>query len=175
MRKLAVGLAALLLMVAAYGCGGTDYYKEGQRLLQEGSYEEAMAMFDEVLATNGSNSNAWLGRGDCLYYMGKYREAVDSFVQALWEQAGSHPEMRDALEKALIEHPDDDNLWTLKGDYLRQKTQSGDDAVQCYMRAIEINPRNGSAWYGVYYVLDDTGQREAAEAWRLKGIQAGIF
>lgn len=165
-------LAGALLLA---GCQGRpDYYKEGMKYYKVGEYTQALEMFDKALASNRAHYDAWLARGDTLFYMQRYPEAVESFRQATWAQVGSHREAREALDKAIEMNPDDAGLWVMKGDFLRQKSGQA-EALAAYEKALQINPRSYGAWSGKYYSLRNDGRLEEAEQWRNAGIEAGVL
>lgn len=172
LAPLAFTLIALLLVT---GCQGTtDWYKRGMEYYRQEKYVQALAMFDKAVAESSANYGAWLARGDTLFFLDRYLDAVRSFEQAPWSQVSSHKEAREAVEKALEADPNDASLWTLKGDFLREKSGQ-EQAIACYERAIQINPKNYGAWAGKYYSLRNEGRLQEAEAWRNQGIEAGVL
>lgn len=175
--KAAVGVVLALLVLILYltGCQGqTDWYRQGMEYLRQEKYEKALSMFDKAIAENGANYDAWLARGDALFYLDRYFDSVRSFEQAPWSKIGSHKEAKEAVDKALEADPGDASLWALKGDYLRQKSGQA-EALACYEKALEINPKNFSAWWGKYYSLVEEGRLQEAEVWRNQGIDAGVL
>ena len=57
-------------------------YQQALSLFRDHRYREALSMFEELLATDTSNDysdNAQYWIGECLYAMGRYREAIMAF------------------------------------------------------------------------------------------------
>jgi tetratricopeptide (TPR) repeat protein len=166
---------ALIASVLLSGCQGTvDWYERGMQYYRQEQFEKALAMFDKAIEENHANYAALLARGDALFNLQSYLEAVRSFEQAPWSQVGSHKEAREAVDKALEANQSDASLWTLKGDFLRQRSGQ-DPALFCYERALQINPKSYGAWSGKYYSLRNAGRLQEAEAWRNMGIDAGVL
>lgn len=164
-----------LIIVVLSGCQGpTDWYKQGMELYRQQKYVAAIEMFDRAIEGNRAHYDACVGKGDSLFYLERYFEAVQSFKQAPWSRIASHKEAREAVDKAIEEDEADASLWTLKGDFLREKSGQ-DEALQCYDKALLLNPKSVEAWSGKYYSLRDASRSDEAERWRQAGIDAGVL
>ncbi|VVB71603.1 Tetratricopeptide repeat protein [uncultured archaeon] len=59
------------------------WYEEGQKLLENKSYEEAIVSFDRSIGEDHRNWNAWYGKGKALYGLEKYDDGLDLCNQVL--------------------------------------------------------------------------------------------
>jgi Flp pilus assembly protein TadD len=61
---------------------------------------EAIAVFDQAIALDSRQPDAWLGRGQALESLGRYAEAWRAYEQVLTLNPGNRvvQERRDALE-----------------------------------------------------------------------------
>ncbi|MEQ8191449.1 MAG: tetratricopeptide repeat protein [Candidatus Eremiobacterota bacterium] len=66
-----------------------DLAMEGSRLIREDRFEEAIAVFDKVLAINPSYTRVLNDKAYCLYKLKRYDEATDLINQAIQSEPGS--------------------------------------------------------------------------------------
>jgi len=102
------------------------YCKEGNDLLAQKKYEEAITYYDKALKIAPTCKEAWHNKGVALFNLGKYTDAVTCY------------------EEALRLQPDNDSIWCNKGNAL---FRNGDykEALVCYDKALEIAPGNSEA------------------------------
>lgn len=60
-----------------------DWTQIGQRFLQQKEYTKALAAFNRALQLEVGHSEAWAGRGDALYGLGRIAEAIAAHRQAI--------------------------------------------------------------------------------------------
>lgn len=60
-----------------------DTIAEGKRLLEEGDFDGALALFDGALRLNDRDPDAWNCRGAALRSLGRYDEAIECFNRSL--------------------------------------------------------------------------------------------
>ncbi|MCX6689189.1 MAG: tetratricopeptide repeat protein, partial [Methanoregula sp.] len=58
-------------------------FKKGSDLVRNKKFDEALAVFDEVLLFDPSNDMAWVAKGVIFTHQQKFEDAVQSFNQAL--------------------------------------------------------------------------------------------
>ena len=112
------------------------------------NFEERYQSVSQVLdAVNKltSTPSYWLNKGEKLYKLNQYEEAVAAFDTAIEMQ------------------PDFDRAWTEKGWALRQLAIY-DKALYCCDRAIKINQNNAKAWTGKAWVLSHLEKHKQALA-----------
>jgi len=102
------------------------YYKEGDDLIAQKKYEEAIKCYDKALEIDPSSGDVWHGKGIALFNLKRYKEAVACY------------------DEALKFKPDSDGIWCHKGDALLSLGEYK-EAVICYDKALEIAPGNGEA------------------------------
>ncbi|WOD39767.1 tetratricopeptide repeat protein [Nodosilinea sp. E11] len=78
----------------------SELIDQGFALLAQGRYMEAIAVFDQAIALNAHQPEAWLGRGYACYSQGNYPAALQS------------------AQRAIALAPDYDAAWTLSGSVL---------------------------------------------------------
>ncbi|GAB4156240.1 MAG: hypothetical protein Fur0046_36120 [Cyanobacteria bacterium J069] len=60
-----------------------SWLKQGQQHLQQGDPAAALEYFAQAVVTDPQNAEAWYKKGNALYALRRYDEAVDSYGQAL--------------------------------------------------------------------------------------------
>ena len=120
----------------------------GEVIRQKGRHEESLKWYDAVLKLDRKYTRAYAGKGDALFYLKRYDEAVANLKKAL----SLEPNMPQA---ALIH--------TLIGEAL-EKLGRFDGAKQHYEYALQINPALDRAHSSLLGMLFD--QRRDAEAER---------
>lgn len=60
-----------------------NWISQGNKYLNEKSYEEALSCFNRAIKEDANNSAAWHQQGAALYEMGQPKEALDSFRRVL--------------------------------------------------------------------------------------------
>ena len=177
MRKALVCLVILasLLLLVSYGCRSTtDWYAKGAAEMNRRRYEQAINYFDKAIKLNPTYSEALVAKGDCLYSLERYDEAVICYGKANWNLVKNHKDAFESYQKTLEKNPDNPDLLAAVGDFL-QEQRKFDEAIKSYDKAILINPRNFRAWSGKYWSLYFSGRREEAARWMLEGQQGGVF
>ncbi|MDD1719127.1 MAG: tetratricopeptide repeat protein [Methanoregulaceae archaeon] len=151
MNVCGIGLFVLLLVsqsVAAGSTGGPATTDGGRELLREGRYQEALDMFDSVIAANPADSTARIYRGSALYSMGLTSQALLS------------------IDIALGQNPSILQGWTTKGRILLD-TGDPQGALASFERALALEPGNGAVLEGRGDALAALGRGGAArDAWK---------
>lgn len=103
------------------------WYVKGLALFSEGEYDRAAAAF-EMAAEIGrvapeESASAWRWRGEALWYLNRYEEALES------------------VERAIALSERDFTFHALRGQML-QELQRHEEAIAAYDRAIAINPHS---------------------------------
>ncbi|NES18553.1 MAG: tetratricopeptide repeat protein [Symploca sp. SIO3E6] len=161
-----------------------DYYNQGNDLLAQDLYEEAIVAYDKALEIKPDYADAWYGRGFALHEIGKYQNAIASYDKAIeikpdkyeaWSsrgttlyELGKYQEAIASYDKAIEIKPDYSLAWYNRG-VLLGKLGKYKDEITSYDQAIKIdnswgnrNPAN--AWYNRGNVLSDLGKNQEAIA-----------
>jgi tetratricopeptide (TPR) repeat protein len=167
-------LAALVIslaLVLVSGCSPPDWVIQGDRMLAKSKYKAAVLAYNQAIKNNANNSLALIGKGDALFYLKAYREALASYLEADWNVVVKHKEMLETLDRAIAEDPANSDLYRIKGDVLRVKGPQR-LAIEYYDKALALNPLNQDAWIGRYNSLIAGGLYKEAEEQRMKGMNA---
>lgn len=105
----------------------TSAIVQGDKLVKEGSYQDALYYYDRAIRMGSRPASAWASKGVALKRMGKLEEALH------------------CQNVALKLDPDNEIAWCNKGD-MYFKLGDLAKAVDCYDRAIEIKPKYAIAW-----------------------------
>ena len=144
----------------------------------------AMECFDKSLELHPNHTVAWISKGSLLGKMGKHEEAIKCFEKAAELDPKMLDDIKSSLSLMIPAMTDDVygcKTWTeikLKIERMipagtKEKTtripeavfQEGDDlvnsgkhkeAIKCYDKAIEMDPKNARAWYNKGEVLSST-------------------
>ena len=117
---------------------------QGDRLMQQRRYVEAIRYYDRAIKLGMSLGVAWTNKGVAYKKLGRYTEALSCFNRAI--------QIEQKNEVA----------WTNKGDIYFKMGRFG-DAIQCYQEAININPRYEVAWNNMGVANERIGAFKEAE------------
>ncbi|HEY9625149.1 MAG TPA: tetratricopeptide repeat protein [Crinalium sp.] len=148
------------------------------------NYATAMSPPAKALTLNGHM--AWFERGDELFQLQRYREAVacyDKVIQALmddylvWFKRGIALENLQEYEEAIASYdrviqlqPDDYLAWFKRGKAL-ENLQEYEEAIACYDKVIQLQPDNYWAWHDRGRVLELSERYEEAVAAYDRAVQ----
>lgn len=99
----------------------SDYIKQGNALVFESRYDDAIATYDKALQLDSDLYEAWFGKASSLVMQQDYDEALTAY------------------QAALDRKPDSAEAWVGKGAVLR-KLQRLDEALDAYDRAHHLKP-----------------------------------
>jgi len=102
------------------------YYKEGNDLLAQKKYEEAIKCYDKALEIDPAAGDVWHSKGIALFNLGRYEEALACY------------------DEALKFKPDSDSIWCHRGNALLGLNEYK-EAIVCYDKALALAPENGDA------------------------------
>ncbi|HEY7834405.1 MAG TPA: tetratricopeptide repeat protein [Ktedonobacterales bacterium] len=150
-----------LVVVPDQEARARDAWERGKVLRAEGRPQEALALYDHVLAADPALAPIWYSRGTLLAELERYDEALIALERALacdaslavaWHARGSiHLALHapnDALpafEHALRLNPTHVPSWAGKGDAFTQQRRYA-DALEAYERALELDGDNADLW-----------------------------
>lgn len=153
--------------------------REGQRALDEGRFEEALAHFDHALRLKPVYDAAWLGRGHAHRRLGDPQGALEDFAHALrsnrdsedgWTglasalcALGRHREEVEAYEELLKLDPRRVQAWLNKGAALHE-LEDYRGAIACYDRVLALRPEHAPAWNNKGAALLRLGDEDGADA-----------
>ena len=81
-----IGIACLLLVFLLTGCAGSEIrarFKEASELLEEGEYEDAQEIFEEIIEEERFLAEAYRGAGLCQLFEGDSADACISLEKSL--------------------------------------------------------------------------------------------
>jgi len=120
-------------------------YDRGLYLMAANKFEDAIPVFEQSLALNADNSEAWDSKGYCLYELGRYEESLQSIDKALQIEPGSAVFLNN---KGLT-------LFALN---------RYSEALKSYEAAIAAYPSYREAMYGKCQCLEKLGRASEAQA-----------
>lgn len=103
--------------------------QEGDQLLKQQHYTQALHAYEEALQMDPRNFHAWNGKGTALYHQGNYKKAYEAYQHATEIDPGS----------AVV--------WVSAGMTLN-RLQRFQQALVHFQRALNIDPRYVAAWNG---------------------------
>ncbi|MBI4416797.1 MAG: tetratricopeptide repeat protein [Euryarchaeota archaeon] len=152
-----------------------------------GQLEEALSLFDRILAVEPDNVNALVGKGVALRRVGREDEALVTLDAALARQPnntaalrakGQILEGRDAHEEALVSYealveasPRDAEVWALRAGVLEEVGQI-EQALASYREALKLDPEN-ETWRARAEALEASRKGEESlleELFTIKGV-----
>ncbi len=122
-----------------------DYLDEGDRLLESGTLEEAIAAYRREIELNPDISWSHHNLGEALAKLGQFEEAIAAY------------------RRAIELNPDFSWSYHHLGDVL-DRQQQWEEAVVAFRRAIELNPEHFGSYCGLGQSLGNLGQLDEAIA-----------
>jgi tetratricopeptide (TPR) repeat protein len=124
------------------------WYHEGVTHLSIQEYEEAMAFFDKALSAVPDQPDFLVGKGDVLFAMGRFSEALGQYQKAVSHDIGNY------------------KAWLQIGTTLL-KLERSSDALEVFRRLRSMNEYDGEVWLGLGIALFNLGQKaESGDALR---------
>jgi serine/threonine protein kinase len=137
---------------------------EGDVLLKQQHYSQALHTYEEALRMEPRNFHAWNGKGTALYSQGNYRKAYEAYQRAteiqpdnpvVWVSAGlalnrlqRYSQALVHFERALAIDPQYVAAWNGKAD-AQLDMNMADDAIDSYGQALSYEPNSFQAWNGL--------------------------
>ena len=130
-----------------------SWFERGLDAISKNQYEKALNFFDEALRIEGNYASALLHKGHIYYFRGEYKQAIKYYNKII--------ELNLDLATLMLE------LWVNKGVCHRQIGEK-EQALNCYGRALEINPQDFDTIFNLGNVLSDLDRLdEALESYNL--------
>jgi tetratricopeptide (TPR) repeat protein len=182
------GVSLVLVCAAGIyaGAQSRNAYERGLAAFNAQRYAEAAPLFEEAEKEAPGATDALLYEGKSLANLKRYKDAET----ALREYDGRHPQAADGLymlgfvlnregkpaeslrtytEAARLSTPKSDDLKVVATDYVLLNDYP--DAIKWMRQAIDFDPKNEAAWYGLgrcYYSQSSFGEAEQAFRYALK-------
>ncbi|GAC1362992.1 MAG: hypothetical protein NVS2B12_14650 [Ktedonobacteraceae bacterium] len=137
---------------------------EGDRLLKQQLYSQALQAYEEALHMDQLNFYAWNGKGTAYYYQGNYRKALEAYQRAteiksddvvVWVSAGLMLNRLERYQQALVHFEralaiDDHYVaaWNGKAD-TQMDMNMPEEAWTSYEHALAIDSKSFHAWNGL--------------------------
>jgi Flp pilus assembly protein TadD len=144
----ASGMAAALLLYRL----SNSAVAQGDRLVKQGRYQEALAYYERAIRMVRRPSYAWTSRGVAMKYLGRLDEALRCH------------------ENAIRLDPENEVAWCNLGTVYFKKGELG-KALECYGKAIKIRPKYAIAWNNQGVVFARMNRFEDAETCHKKATQ----
>jgi tetratricopeptide (TPR) repeat protein len=113
--------------------------QQGDRLVLDGRYTEAIAIYDRALLVRRDAHQVWNNQGTAFFYLEQYERAMAAYDRALQLQ------------------PNYAEAWNNRGSAIAQ-WQRLPEALTCYEKALECKPTYAEAWYNRGLILYELGQ-----------------
>ncbi len=160
--------------------GAREKCQEGDALLKQQQYTQALQAYEEALRMDARNFHAWNGKGTALYSQGSYKKAYEAYQQAteiepdnpvVWVSTGlalnrlaRYSQALVHFERALTLDTASVSAWNGKAD-AQLNMNLPEDAITSYIQALTYEPQSFSAWNGLgnarTYLRDYPGAVEA--------------
>lgn len=129
--------------VSADSSDATDWYAQGNSLMTNKNYTQALGAYEEAIMRAPDYSEAWNGKADALNRVQRFSEALAASDKAL------------ALNPAYVQG------WINRG-YILYNLGRYDDELKAYETAISLDPTSPDAWFNKGYSL--AGMKKYDEA-----------
>jgi len=141
-------------------------------LYMENKYEEALALYLEILAADPNVAFIQFNAGNCYYHLANYEAAAKSFREAvrlkpdffeaytnLANAYGRLKRFEEAVpifEEAIRSYPANGSLYSSLG-LLYLNTGQGAKAAECLEKAVALEPKNASGYSSLGIAYTQTG------------------
>ncbi|MGJ3250984.1 MAG: tetratricopeptide repeat protein [Elainellaceae cyanobacterium] len=152
------------------------YLAKGDQDLKKGTYETALAHYNQALKQKPNYAQAWSQKGWALTCLGRNEEALDAFDRAIQHQSdlihahygrawtlmnlGRWQAASDDFAIVTDASPDLYDAWYYRGNVL-SNAERDDAALQMYDRAIALDPKRDEAWFRKAAILTKQGHYDA--------------
>jgi tetratricopeptide (TPR) repeat protein len=139
-KILCTGFFILLLLilctlpVLAYSQEATDKYTQGNALMKNKNYTQAIEAYEDAISLAPDYFEAWNGKADALNRVQRFTEALA------------------ASNTTLALNPDYVQGWINRG-YILYNLGQTDNELKAYDKAISIDPSSPAAWFNRGYSL----------------------
>ncbi len=156
----------------------TSAIAQGDLLVKEGRYEDAVFHYDRAIRTGSRPASAWTSKGVALKRLGQLDEALRCHNVALkldpeneiawcnkgdiYFRAGEMDKAVESYDKAISLRPKYAIAWNNKGAALA-RMERFEEARRCHDEAVKLKPRYVAAWLNRGEVLARLGLRDEAE------------
>jgi len=162
----------------------SGYHNRATYYIRIGQFDDALSDLKSALERNDDFSDAWNTWGMVFYYQKKYKEAIEKILTAI-EKNPDKFEFHNNLGNVFMAMENDNeavkefekalNLkenpvsYNLKGVALGN-LEKFDDAIVCFEKAIDMNPKYGNAYLNWGVILEAKGmKKEAFEKYEIAG------
>ncbi|GAC1565483.1 MAG: hypothetical protein NVS3B14_03350 [Ktedonobacteraceae bacterium] len=144
--------------------GAREKCQEGDALLKQQQYAQALQAYEEALRMDARNFHAWNGKGTALYSQGNYRKAYEAYQKAteievdnpvVWVSTGlalnrlqRYSQALVHFERALTLDPTYVAAWNGKAD-AQLDMNMPEEAITSYTQALVYEPQSFQAWNGL--------------------------
>ena len=122
-----------------------DYIRRGDRLIEKGDYENAIAEYSQAIQLEPDYASAYNNRGVAYSYLNEYKKAITDF------------------QKVMELNPDDAFAFNNRG-LVYQDLKEYEKAIVNYKKAIELQPDYADAYYNRGNTYHDLKEYEKAIA-----------
>ncbi|NES05722.1 MAG: DUF563 domain-containing protein [Okeania sp. SIO2F4] len=130
----------------------TEYLSLGDKLLESGKVEEAIACYNQAIKSDKKSSAGYNKLGNTLIQKGELDAAIKIYSQGI-ELIPKNPSLYYKLGEALT------------------KKQQYQQAITAYYRAIELNPNNYLFYIKIGYILQKQGLLDEAISCFIKSLK----
>ena len=127
-------LVLCTLPVLAYSPDATDLYAQGNLLMKNKNYTQAITTYEKAIAIAPDYYEAWNSKADALNRAQLFQDALA------------------ASDKTLSLNPEYVQGWINRG-YILYNLGRTDDELKAYEKAISLDPSNSDAWFNKGYSL----------------------
>ncbi|MEG4799126.1 tetratricopeptide repeat protein [Microcoleus sp. ARI1-B5] len=159
-----------------------EYIQAANQYIQEGKLEEAIAVYQQVIAIQPENLDAYLNLGDLLSKLEKYEEAKAIYQQVialhperveaylnlghLLSKLGKYEEAKAVYQQVIALQPERVEAYLNLG-HLLSYGEKSEEAIAAYKGAIAVQPDKIEAYLSLAHLLSQIGLfEEAIATWK---------
>lgn len=155
-----------------------EKFEKGVAYFKEGKFEEALAIFDHIIAFQNAESEIILYRGRTLSRMGRFPQALEDFDQLIQLEPYNtnyisdravvlhllqkNEEALSELDRALTLDPNNPYRYSSRA-FLKDRMGDLHGAIADYDKAIELDPEDAVAYNNKGIVEEKLGYKENSQ------------
>ncbi len=156
-----------------------EWNHKGIDLRKLGRYQEAINCYDRVLELDPEDPDTWNNKGYALRKLGRYREAINCYDTALeldpeyvnaWSnkgltlsKLGRNQEAIFHINKSLELDSENEDAYANKGWVLNKMGMTPIEVLECYEKALSIDPKHVPGWSEDKTPLSETPEYKQAK------------
>lgn len=130
------------------GANTAPLHEKALRLVEEGLYEEAVGIYEDIILKDPNDDQAYLILGHVYMLLDRFRDAEESFMNSVHIDQRNSADIIPFYDNLVLQNPRDDGAFARLG-YACVIVGDLPKAVDAFRTALDLNPDNPAALAGL--------------------------